>query len=534
IGSKQVVNADGTLATDHSVSSALGTLTVTGYSNGTVSYSYTLMDNASHPSGAGNNSILDSFSVTVMDKDGDSAAASLDVRVIDDIPVVDVTNGWIANHSGGVLQGTLAEMGADGAAVDWTSAATYINGVATQLSSQGEAITITGVAGTGNVLSGVTADGDVIFTLTGNADGTYAMQLFRAIDSSKLFASDSNLLAYGDGPKYGYYLYQGTGDQLIAFSAGSPPDGSKTLLATFTAISDGSSAEINMSTAGIGVDNNNMNTGETLLIDLNNVAKFSAVKISVDNYNAGEGSYIIYYTDGSNSGSQTLVVDANGDALLQAGEGQYIDRLEISGSTNGGYKIDGMNFYNLDTSLVPSMQLGFTVKDADGDTASGSLTVTLDQQGSIDGTNDANALGGSSGGETLNGLGGNDILTGAGGNDILVGGDGNDILFGGAGNDTLSGGAGSDTFMLGAAASSGVDRISDFTLGVAGDVLNIHDLLQGMPGASVQLMADPANSGNTLVQFNNGATVTTVAVLEGVSYTPDLLGALLADNQIQQ
>ncbi|MBE9609571.1 retention module-containing protein, partial [Chitinilyticum piscinae] len=86
IGSKQVVNADGTLATDHSVSSALGTLTVTGYSNGTVSYSYTLVNDANHPTGDGSNSMLDSFAVKVMDRDGDSQTASLDVKVVDDLP----------------------------------------------------------------------------------------------------------------------------------------------------------------------------------------------------------------------------------------------------------------------------------------------------------------------------------------------------------------------------------------------------------------------------------------------------------------
>jgi len=56
-------------------------------------------------------------------------------------------------------------------------------------------------------------------------------------------------------------------------------------------------------------------------------------------------------------------------------------------------------------------------------------------------------------------------ITGGAGTDTLVGGAGIDILNGGAGNDTLTGGGGADVFHF-ANLGQGVDRISDFQVGV--------------------------------------------------------------------
>uniref|UniRef100_A0A923FQI5 Retention module-containing protein n=1 Tax=Pseudomonas marvdashtae TaxID=2745500 RepID=A0A923FQI5_9PSED len=72
-----------------SITSALGnTLTITGYnpSTGVVSYSYTLTDNETHPTGDGANSISEQFPVVAVDTDGDTATGTLDVNITDDVP----------------------------------------------------------------------------------------------------------------------------------------------------------------------------------------------------------------------------------------------------------------------------------------------------------------------------------------------------------------------------------------------------------------------------------------------------------------
>jgi VCBS repeat-containing protein len=71
-------------------SSDLGNqLEITGYNaaTGEVSYKYTLKDNENHPSGNGQNSLFDNFTVTLTDVNGDSATDTLSVKIIDDVPV---------------------------------------------------------------------------------------------------------------------------------------------------------------------------------------------------------------------------------------------------------------------------------------------------------------------------------------------------------------------------------------------------------------------------------------------------------------
>ncbi|MCL6692651.1 retention module-containing protein [Pseudomonas sp. R3.Fl] len=81
------------------------------------------------------------------------------------------------------------------------------------------------------------------------------------------------------------------------------------------------------------------------------------------------------------------------------------------------------------------------------------------------------------GNDILEGGKGDDLLFGQGGNDTLLGGDGNDILFGGMGDDTLTGGAGADQFVW-QKGETGHDVVTDFNIG-EGDSLNLADLLQG-------------------------------------------------------
>ncbi len=97
-----------TITSDH------GTLLLTGFSGdaagGTLSYTYTLdatVDNDT-VTGATGTEYLDSFAVSLVDADGSSAAASLDIRIVDDEPfAVDPDTGYLINLVGvsGSLEG---------------------------------------------------------------------------------------------------------------------------------------------------------------------------------------------------------------------------------------------------------------------------------------------------------------------------------------------------------------------------------------------------------------------------------------------
>ncbi|HEY0628564.1 MAG TPA: VCBS domain-containing protein, partial [Sphingomicrobium sp.] len=62
------------------IAGAFGTLTITGFNGDDILYSYTLADNTS------GNATHDDFSVVLTDDDGDQAAATLRIDIVDDVP----------------------------------------------------------------------------------------------------------------------------------------------------------------------------------------------------------------------------------------------------------------------------------------------------------------------------------------------------------------------------------------------------------------------------------------------------------------
>ena len=121
----------------------------------------------------------------------------------------------------------------------------------------------------------------------------------------------------------------------------------------------------------------------------------------------------------------------------------------------------------------------------------------------------------------------NVVVVGSAGADTLILGGGADIITAGAGNDSLTGGAGADTFVFAAtAAANGSDIITDFTVGVGGDVLNFSAFaIDGngtatAPAAIAVVLA--ANPGATdiagtiarLVDIGGGEDITTAAGLQ--------------------
>jgi len=116
----------------------------------------------------------------------------------------------------------------------------------------------------------------------------------------------------------------------------------------------------------------------------------------------------------------------------------------------------------------------YTLSQPDGDTATATLTVSL--------TDHLYNTVATEGDDFLGGGDGDDILDGQGGNDVIYGGAGDDTLTGGEGNDNLVGGLGADTFVWnlgdqGSSAAPALD-VTDFNV-LQGDVLDLHDLLQG-------------------------------------------------------
>jgi Ca2+-binding RTX toxin-like protein len=207
--------------------------------------------------------------------------------------------------------------------------------------------------------------------------------------------------------------------------------------------------------------------------------------------------------------------------------------LTVTTSQGGRFAVDmddGSYRYSAPDAVPASFveNMAYTVADADGDTTSSSVTVTVDKSNTIIGTAASETLTGTAapdymvgrdGNDVINGLGGNDVLQGNAGNDTLNGGDGNDRLAGGSGNDTLTGGLGADTFewrladrgALGgpsSAAATPIDTITDFnaaTPAAGGDILDLRDLLQGETASATldRYLDFNVSGGNTEIRISS-------------------------------
>jgi Ca2+-binding RTX toxin-like protein len=156
------------------------------------------------------------------------------------------------------------------------------------------------------------------------------------------------------------------------------------------------------------------------------------------------------------------------------------------------------------------------------------------------------------GDDRLEGGDGDDLLNGGAGNDVLFGGDGVDRLIGGSGDDSLIGGGGIDIFALesgdeGTVGSAAVDTISDFAVGVDGDVLDLSDMLQGEDlGSLASFLEFSYNSGtgattiNVDVDGNSGSFETSQQIVlgnvdltaNGTLSNQDILNNLLSDGNL--
>ncbi|KPN92160.1 retention module-containing protein [Pseudomonas nunensis] len=119
VGGITVVSGGVAAGFPQSIPTGLGnTLTITGFdaTTGVVSYSYTLNGTEAHPTAAGANNLPEQFAVTVVDDNGTTANATLDVNIIDDLPkALDDSNAGTASESLLTLNGNVLTNDVQGA-----------------------------------------------------------------------------------------------------------------------------------------------------------------------------------------------------------------------------------------------------------------------------------------------------------------------------------------------------------------------------------------------------------------------------------
>ncbi len=365
-------------------------------------------------------------------------------------------------------------------------------------------------------------------------------------DTITLTAGFTKAITMGAGDDFVTYTgAAGTGGSVVA------GDGNDTISMTGAlAATASSTAAFNNSFSGFEVLDITTGAGASTV----NLAGINGVNSVVTR--GANGLVLNGYTSGG-----TLTLDDNGTAVtanvtnasLSANDVFNI-KVSADGSINAGSVtttgVETVNVMVNDTDVTTASGHTLTLVDADatkivvtGNTALNLITtgdvavVSFDASAT---TGDVNSGAGVTytsyytGTSTTSIVGGagNDTLVGGAGKDVIVGGAGDDSITGGTGVDTLTGGAGSDTFHFasGDAGITGTEKITDYTTGTGGDILDLVTTTTlvnnsagvsviGAVGGSVDLTATVKNGVITL----SGADVGLVDTIGEIKAIYELL-----------
>ncbi|SBW10389.1 hypothetical protein KL86DPRO_60145 [uncultured delta proteobacterium] len=486
-----------------------GTLEITSLGDGKYSFIYTLIDHVDHGDPGSDTDVVDHLAISLSVgnsgyfSDAQTPAGNADgIRLIDDRPEPNITDGIFLNNGDAFINGVLAEIGADkggservefstgDGSTDW-----YYGKV--PVTMQHGTKTVNGIeVEDPSVVIGMAGETHV-FTLVGKSDGTYTFDQEVPVNGARM----DDIIGRFDGDRLNktgnvqtYYISEkiGTGKYDINYKEQD--------ITWAVKITNNSTQAFSSDGGGLGFQSkqNSLYQGAkfTLTADVAKASGdanyFDMLGLGLNNFTSGSIAYFITYTNGStDSGSFTPADMMNGYLMFPSDgstpEGASVLSVVVTvGPINNNCQIGGAGGFWIETteSKIGNLPVDFTVYDADGDSIDGTVNFSpktgeewsdLDLPGS---SGYALAAGGDEDHTIIGGLG-NDILTGGDGDDTLYGGDGDDTLYGGAGSDILIGGAGEDIFAwdnLTSAYNGDYDKIMDFSL-IEGDRLMFQDLL---------------------------------------------------------
>ncbi|WP_119156447.1 type I secretion C-terminal target domain-containing protein, partial [Caldimonas tepidiphila] len=496
-------------------------------------YSVTLSGPIDHPDRSSEDVHTVPLRVQVSDGAGGVSFGTLNVRIEDDSAVFTAAPeaASVMRGDGATFVGNLnLNFGADagptkalafsgGAGVDAqgfiTATHTAENGqqVTQHLLYQGMKLSY--VAGrTPGSLVAVATDGTQVYTVTPDtASGTYGVTMLRPLDATVYTAS-----IFGDikGGNTGTYSYGDVNNRFVMTVVGKD--------------AQGQTASVNTNNGYFGVANNFIDHRETLTFNFSTNMK--AVTLKIDGLSAGETlHYRMLDANGNEVRSSSIAGSgSNGseqEALLPTGKD--FSQLVIAGGSSSSFRV-GLVSVSGESSEVPqSTPLSVTGRDADGDAASSTVSLTFTPR---------NEIIGGTGNDTINGTSSSDWIHGGTGNDTINAGAGNDVVVGGSGSDVLTGGAGSDVFKWnfgdgGTASAPAIDRITDFDNSTGGDKLDLRDLLVNENGSNLNSYLNftfdrSANATKLEVSTAGNGTVDQVIMFSNV----DLVSGFSNNSQI--
>ncbi|MHA6317985.1 DUF5801 repeats-in-toxin domain-containing protein [Altererythrobacter sp. CAU 1778] len=413
----------------------LGVLTITSIdlARGEIGFSYTLTDNSFGSDG------VDPFAVTVIDRDGDTASATLNVQIVDDQPIVvaDVDAIAAGNYgpaTGNVITGegtagtTADEVGADGATLTGIANSEGVAGSATQ---EG-ALVVQGLYGTLTIAP----DGSYSYVRApGTAGGVRDVFTYTLTDGDGSTASTTLTIDIGDSPAVVISVPE-AGAGTIVDEGGLPPrtdgpvgsgegsdgipdndsDGSEATSGTITfAAPDGvATVEINgvvvtgpgqvitvpegtLTIIGFDPDSGTLDYTFTLGDDTSGDDTSVTFTVTVTDVDGDSDSadftvHVIddepvavddFATQGAENAS--IIVDAFANDITGA-DGVALSDIAVVGGTLSGagtltYNGDGTFTYvpapGEDGDANGHVTFDYTITDADGDVSTATVTITL-------------------------------------------------------------------------------------------------------------------------------------------------------------
>ncbi|MFI8610216.1 DUF5801 repeats-in-toxin domain-containing protein [Pseudomonas sp. NPDC077649] len=267
--------------------------------------------------------------------------------------------------------------------------------------------------------NGVADDPSIDYTLTAFADGTYALDLVQGFSSTVVRSSADGALGAGGPdpvrtlliPEQDPPTIPSPSEEIVFFGVNATTSAADILTAIGPGAPDLSEAQVeaggfaflgtanmNVSTSGIGIGNNNLDGNGTAGINagdesfvINPETLLTGLKVFIDNsvqgYNPAteELYYRIFYADESSSAqikveAADLTAEAGGQTsfLIEREGSKLIDAVQLTMGL-GVIKIPVIEFIQESENLASDIQLAFsaTLTDGDGDTATSSFDAKL-------------------------------------------------------------------------------------------------------------------------------------------------------------
>jgi hypothetical protein len=327
-------------------------------------YIVTLHKSIDHAPGA--NEFSYAFSVDVSDG-VETVPASLNLTIVDSVPIVDVQYGFGGNFSGTEIIGDLVDFGADfnGTQIDLSGSITALQALG--LTSSGQPISYA-LSNNGATIT-ATAAGNTVFVMAANTDGSYQFTINKSIDS---FLFDSQGLAPGSSNNF-YIHSDGT---LV------DTDSTREWLQTVRAEnSNGTANTVEWNNNEITVGNNRIENGQKLIFDFDNqgvsggadngtYAAFTFGKQG--NKNAALNyTWTTLYTDGTSATGSSSAAQLS----IATPTGKLIDQITIEVTVGRGIVTD-YKFGAVQEDVV-NLPFEFDATDADGDVINGTVDISL-------------------------------------------------------------------------------------------------------------------------------------------------------------